>query len=139
MKKQILLVDDNAVIRKYLHALIEQRSEWGICGEAVNGADALLKIQSLQPDLVILDLCMPIMDGLETAKRLLHMRPALPIVLFSSYDSDEIHRKAMSAGIREVVSKGDPFHVLTQAIEKLLSSPPPPCKSSRPYRRLQHY
>jgi DNA-binding NarL/FixJ family response regulator len=83
-------------------------SEWEICGEAINGRDGIEKAQLLNPDLVVLDLSMPEMDGIRTAKVLNSLFPTLPIIMFTNFAEDQfLERDVMSAGIRQVVSKSD--------------------------------
>src|SRR5580704_14584836 len=103
MPKCILLVDDNAVIRRMLRAAFEQPG-WEVCGEAVNGQDAIDKARESKPDLIVLDLSMPIMNGIQAAPVLKRMLPTVPIVLFTLYGSDDLEQAASSAGVAAVVS-----------------------------------
>jgi DNA-binding NarL/FixJ family response regulator len=84
--KRILIVDDSTVLRNGLRSLLERHSGWLVCGEAVNGQDGLNKARELHPDIVVLDLSMPVMDGLEAAKHLSVISPCTPVVLFTNYD-----------------------------------------------------
>jgi DNA-binding NarL/FixJ family response regulator len=104
----ILIVDDHAVIRRSLRQLFESRSGWEVCGEAVNGRDAIEKARELKPDLIVLDLSMPEMDGLQAARVLKSVMPEVPIILFTNFGQDPfIEREALAVGIRDVVSKAN--------------------------------
>ena len=122
--QRILIVDDSAVIRESVRALLQQHPGWEVCGEAVNGIDGLLKARELRPDLVVLDLSMPMMNGLEAARQLKLFMPLIRIVLFTSHDGAQVQREARAAGIPEVVSKESAVGSLTTAIEKLLQLQP---------------
>jgi DNA-binding NarL/FixJ family response regulator len=110
----ILIVDDSAPIRRSLRALIERDEDWRICGEAENGEIAVEKVKELQPDIVILDLQMPVMDGLEAGRQIALVAPGTAMVLFTMHSCDQLVRDARAVGIKEVVSKSDglPTHLL---------------------------
>ncbi len=93
-----------------------------MCGEAVNGFDAVVKAGELKPDLVILDLAMPIMDGVRAAREISNSAPALPILMRTMYDgSSPLVLEAKKAGVARVVSKGEKGENLLIAIEDLLN------------------
>jgi DNA-binding NarL/FixJ family response regulator len=110
----ILIVDDSAPVRRSLRALIERDKEWRICGEAENGEIAVEKVKELQPDIVILDLQMPVMDGLEAGRQIARVAPGTAMVLFTMHSCEQLVRNARAVGIKEVVSKSDglPSHLL---------------------------
>jgi DNA-binding NarL/FixJ family response regulator len=124
MAKRILIVDDSLVVRYTLRSLLDGHSGWTVCGEAVNGVDALTKAKELAPDVIVLDISMPVMDGMEAARQLKQIRPSLPIVLFTSYESAYLQREAAAAGVRAVVSKASPAEQLLDAIERSLRGEP---------------
>jgi two-component system, NarL family, nitrate/nitrite response regulator NarL len=103
MPKRILIVDDSAPVRNTVKFMLESVSDWVVGGEARNGREAIDKVALLSPDLVLLDLSMPVMNGLDAARELSRIRPDLPIVMFT--DSPEIAREALLCGCRRVVSK----------------------------------
>jgi DNA-binding NarL/FixJ family response regulator len=105
MRKNILIVDDNAAVRKALRSLFETRREFVICGEAVNGKDAIEKARQLAPDLIILDLSMPVMNGLDAARVLAKAMPAVPLLMFTLYADPSLAAEAQAIGIRAVVPK----------------------------------
>ena len=92
--KRVLLVDDNAVVRSFLRKLFESQSEFEISGEAENGRDAVDKAEKLKPDLIILDLIMPVMTGLDAAPLLKHLLPDALTILFTQQEGSEVERLA---------------------------------------------
>ena len=114
MSNTILIVDDSAIIRHTLRACIEQKSGWKVCGEAENGKVAVQKVRELQPDLVILDFQMPVMNGLDAARQITTIAPDTPMVMFTMHSCEELLRDAKAAGIKDVFSKSDgvPEHLL---------------------------
>jgi DNA-binding NarL/FixJ family response regulator len=133
MPKCILIVDDNASVRRLLRAAFELPG-WEVCGEAVNGRDAIDKAQDLKPDLIVLDLAMPIMNGLEAAPALKCMLPTVPIILFTLYGSEELERAASSAGVAAVVSNNAALKMLVDQAQDLLEprEPDSPSGKTRP-------
>jgi DNA-binding NarL/FixJ family response regulator len=102
----VLIVDDHPAVRTAVRERFETSFLASIvCGEAENGADALLKAQQLKPDLIILDLSMPVMDGFEAAKALRRLFPAIQIVMLTAHYMETTKQAAMLAGITEVFSK----------------------------------
>src|SRR5215472_5955448 len=120
MATRILIVDDHMVIRKMLKALLETREGWEVCGEATNGREAVTKAQELKPDLMIMDLAMPIMDGIRASRELSKAMPTVPILMHTLHYSLELEVEAKKAGIREVVAKVDSGERLMNAIEALV-------------------
>lgn len=120
MSVQILLADDHAETRQATRRLLAGHPEWVVCGEADNGMDAVEKAATLKPDLVILDLSMPKMSGLEAAK-IIHMAdPKLPLLLFSVTGGDaQILEAIRAAGFRGAVAKTTPW-LLPEAVAVLL-------------------
>jgi DNA-binding NarL/FixJ family response regulator len=106
MPIRILIVDDSYVIRNSLRGSIERSTEWQVCGEAENGKIALQKVTELRPNLVILDLSMPVMNGLEAARQITCLAPKVALVMFTMHVSAQL-RKDARAAVREVISKSD--------------------------------
>lgn len=90
-----------------LRLCIEQNSEWRVCGEAENGQVAVHQAQKLDPDVVILDFQMPVMNGLDAARHIASSAPRTAIVMLTMHDSVQLRREAHAAGIREVLSKSE--------------------------------
>ena len=103
----VLIVDDQAAIRTAVRDLFESRFESVKCGEAENGAEAIVKAQKLKPDLIVLDLSMPVMNGFEAAKVLQKILPRVPVVLLTAHHMEATKRAALELGIRAVFSKHD--------------------------------
>jgi len=103
----ILIVDDSTLIRRLLRTWIEHDTDWQVCGEAENGEVALEKVKELHPDIVILDLQMPVMNGLEAARKISHRAPNTAMVMFTMHSCEDLLKDAHAAGIRDVVSKDD--------------------------------
>lgn len=104
----ILIVDDSTVIRRALRMLFESMTGWEVCGEAANGREGIEKAQQLKPDVMVLDMSMPEMDGIAVAKALKTKMPGLPIVMFTNFAEDQfLKHEVLSAGIAQVVSKSD--------------------------------
>ena len=119
MKKCILLVDDNEAVRTATRHFVERETEFEVCGEAVDGFDALERAQRLRPDLIVLDLEMPRKSGLQTARELRAMNIRIPIILFTMYADAVPSHDTLDAEIRAVVSKID-TSALREHIEGLL-------------------
>jgi CheY-like chemotaxis protein len=107
MLKRILIADDDASIRKVTRCFLESRTTCQVCGEAVDGADAVIKAGTLHPDLILLDYSMPVMNGIEAGAILKAMLPEVPVILFTGLDASSIEPAAISAGIRAVLPKTD--------------------------------
>ncbi len=119
MRKCILIADDNAAIRRMLKTLFEE-SDWQVCGEAVNGREAIEIARQVTPDLILLDLSMPVMNGIEAAPVLRSIFPRVPIILFTLYHNRVLEQKALAAGVTAVVSKADSVSVLVNQVGDLL-------------------
>lgn len=119
MSLRFLLVDDHDVVRMGLRALFTYRNDWEICGEAADGQDALAKVSNLSPDVVILDLSMPGLNGFETATEMRRIAPFTTIILFSIH---EIPVSAKAAGADAFVSKTAGLRPLLATIDRLTSS-----------------
>ena len=118
MLVRVLIADDSEPVRFGLHELIEDHAGW-VCAEAVNGYDAITKIQNLAPDILILDLFMPVMDGLQAAHALSKLVPDLPILLCTTDLPPSLVSMAKRWGIQGTVSKYD-YRQIISGIEALL-------------------
>ena len=101
----ILIVDDQAVVRAAVRDLFESDPGFEVCGEAENGVQAIAKARELKPDLVILDLSMPVMNGFEAARTLRQILPGVPVFLLTAHHTGATQQAAFDAGIRAVFSK----------------------------------
>lgn len=112
---QILIVDDSDVTRRILATIVRSR-HWSVCGEADDGWTAIRKFQERRPDLVLLDLAMPDINGIEVARMMSGLDPTVPIILFTVMDLEGIEDAARRAGIYAVVSKAQSWN-LVKSIE----------------------
>jgi DNA-binding NarL/FixJ family response regulator len=103
----ILIVDDSPYIRCSLRTYIEQNTDWRVCDEAENGQIAVEKVKSLKPDVVVLDLQMPVMNGLEAARQITSFSPTTAMVMFTIHASDELRKEAHAVGVIDVCLKSD--------------------------------
>lgn len=120
MSIRILIADDDDSIRRLLRRIVEDHPDWHVCGEAGSGPEAVAQAEQLTPDVAILDLAMPQMNGLEAARQIGKSSPRLPMLLLTVQDvSPELVREAKSAGFLGAVSKSTGNEVV-QGIETLL-------------------
>ena len=98
MRKRILVADDNELIRRQIRRILESDQELEICAEAENGADAVRKTQEYRPDLVLIDVFMPEMNGLTAVREIKRTSPSLPVLVFTLHDSGEIQIESQKAG-----------------------------------------
>src|SRR5579863_5766470 len=103
--KRVLIVDDNETVRRSLHSLIEMDSAFEVCGAAENGREAIEVAGLTLPDLVILDLAMPVLDGLQTAPMLIKTLPGVIVILFTGFEAPHLAEEAHRAGVHAVISK----------------------------------
>ncbi len=107
MTFRVLIADDSPAIRSVLRFFIEHRTDWQVCGEAENGRIAVEKVTELKPHAVILDLSMPVMNGLEAAREITRVAPNVQMVMFTLHTSEQLRKDAEAAGIKDVISKSD--------------------------------
>ena len=120
MAVRILIADDDAAIRRLLRRLIENHENWTVCGDALDGKDAVGKAAQLSPDVIVLDLAMPQMNGFQAAREISRATPEVPILLLTVQQlSRELTHEAQHAGFRGAVSKSTGSEVV-RAIESLL-------------------
>jgi DNA-binding NarL/FixJ family response regulator len=121
MAKCVLLVDDNSLVRRTLRRIFET-SGFEVCGELGDGNQAVKEAPILKPDLIVLDLSMPGLNGLEAAPLLRRLLPDVPIILFTIYPSVAILRNAQIAGVTSVISKDKEISCLVSEAEKLVGT-----------------
>lgn len=122
MGKRIVVADDNAAVRRALRGILELEGDWKVDGEAVDGRDAIEKAQKLRPDLIVLDVSMPVMSGLDAARVLRRIMPAVPLILCSLHTNDVLEQEASAAGVNAVVSKAQNMQVLVNKARELLAA-----------------
>jgi DNA-binding NarL/FixJ family response regulator len=117
--KQVLIADDSKTVRRILKLFLQAQRNLNVCGEAANGFEAVEQAKKLQPDLILLDLAMPEMNGAEAASVLKKLMPKVPIIVFTMY-SENIGRSLTSAiGVDMVLSKPDGMMALMEAVRTL--------------------
>jgi DNA-binding NarL/FixJ family response regulator len=122
MRKRVLIADDSTSVRDVIRTFLRDQEEIEICGEAVDGLDALKKAQSLKPDLILLDLVMPEVNGAVVASILKRKMPDLRIIMFTMY-SDNVSKALSSAiGVDAVLSKPDGMSHVVESINSLFDS-----------------
>jgi DNA-binding NarL/FixJ family response regulator len=119
LKLRILIADDHEVVRRGLCALLQTHEGWEVCGEAADGREAVEKAKQLKPDIVILDIGMPNLNGLAATRQLADFDPNYKIIVLTITDSDHVIREALNAGARGFVLKSDAVRDLVAAIEAL--------------------
>jgi DNA-binding NarL/FixJ family response regulator len=120
MTKTVLIVDDKAIIRQGLCQSFTREADFVVCGQAENGKEAIAKALETAPDLVVLDLSMPVMNGLDAARELKKLMPGVPLVMYSAFGETWSEEEARRAGISDVVSKSQPATVLIATARRLL-------------------
>jgi DNA-binding NarL/FixJ family response regulator len=120
MAPRILIVDDSSLVRNLLRTCFEAQSGWQVSGEACNGQEGIAKAQQVHPNLILLDLSMPVMNGLDAAKTLTQLMPSVPLVMFTSFMTSNLEREAMAAGIRKVIVKSGPLMDLIGCVRLLV-------------------
>ncbi len=116
---RILLADDHPVFRLGLCSLLGSHKGWEICGEAADGREAVEKCRQWRPDLLILDICMPRLNGVDAARQILRHNPVQRILVVTDVGSEQVIRDCLEAGVRGWVFKSDCAHDLTTAVEAL--------------------
>jgi DNA-binding NarL/FixJ family response regulator len=121
MKLRILLADDHEIVRRGLCSLLQKHEGWEVCGEASDGREAIAMAEQLKPDVIIVDIGMPHLNGLDTTRQLLQLDPRFKVIVLTITDSDQVIREALNAGARGFVLKSDAARDLVSAVEALQS------------------
>lgn len=121
---RIFIADDHDLMRRGLRALLEGQRNWLICGEATKGREAVAKVAALRPDIVILDICMPELNGIEATRQIRKVSPRTEVLVLSVHQSNQLIREVLEAGARGFVLKSDSATDLVSAIESLADHRP---------------
>ncbi len=116
---RILIADDHEVARRGIRALLESHPSWEVCAEASDGREAVELAAATNPDLILLDIGMPNLNGLEAARQILAVSPDVPILILTMHDSDNVVREVLRAGARGFLLKSDAGRDLVAAVEAL--------------------
>src|SRR6201987_1876184 len=115
---RLLIVDDHEVVRRGVRSLLSEQADWDVCGEAVDGQDALEKARELKPDLIVMDVSMPRLNGLEATSQVRNLLPQCEVLILSQHENSEMARQALKAGARGYVVKSSISRDLISAVAK---------------------
>lgn len=121
---RVLVADDHEVVRRGVRGLVESRPDWSVCGEATNGREAVEQAERLAPDVVILDIAMPELNGLEAARRIHKAAPRTEVLILTMHRSEELVRQVLAAGARGYLLKSDAGRDLLAAVDAVASHHP---------------
>ena len=121
MSFKILIVDDHEVVRQGIRTILRSRPQWEVCGEAVNGKDAIEKAKTLDPDVIIMDITMPEMSGIEATREITKLGLRSAVLVFTMHESKNLASTVQDAGARGFVLKSHAARDLLDAIEALLN------------------
>lgn len=121
MPVRILIADDHEIFRRGLRSLLESHAEWQVCGEATDGQDAVERVRELNPDVVVLDITMPRLNGLEAAQVIRTEAPQSKMVILSQHEPSLMKQAALSAGANAYVTKSEVSRELMMAIETMIA------------------
>jgi DNA-binding NarL/FixJ family response regulator len=119
---RMLIADDHEIVRQGLRSLVESRAGWQVCGEAVDGWDAVHKARELKPDVIALDIGMPNLNGLEAAREILRENPKARILFLTIYDTEQAVKSAVQIGAKGLILKSDAARELLVAVEAILKN-----------------
>jgi len=114
-----MVADDHEVVRRGLRALLEAQPDWQVCAEAADGRDVVKRAGELKPDVIVLDIAMPNLNGLEATRQLVKMDPAARVLILTLDDSEQLIRDVLSAGARGFLLKSDAARDLVSAVDAL--------------------
>jgi DNA-binding NarL/FixJ family response regulator len=122
MSARILIADDHEVVRQGVRSIISKaRPDWEICGEAANGEEAVKAVADFAPDVVVLDVTMPVMNGLEAASRIVAQRGACRVLILTMHESERLYANVREVGAHGYVQKSQAGRDLIRAIDQLLA------------------
>ena len=121
---RILIADDHAVVRAGLRTLLESRTGWEVCAEAVDGRDAVDKAAKLKPNVAVLDIGMPLLNGVEATRRIRESSPNTEVLILTMHESDELVKQVVEAGARGYILKDDAGRVLLAAVDAIRQDKP---------------
>jgi DNA-binding NarL/FixJ family response regulator len=119
-----MLADDHDVVRRGLRELLEEHEGWEVCGETANGRQAIEMVKNLRPNVAVVDLAMPELNGLEATRHIRKEAPETEVLIFTMHESEQLVRDVLEAGARGFVLKSDAARYLTSAVEALAQHKP---------------
>src|SRR5690242_16637165 len=120
MPARILIVDDHEVVRQGIRTILKARPQWEACGEAINGKEAIAKAKTLNPDVIIMDITMPEMSGIEATRQLVKEKVPSAVLIFTMHESRNLAETVREAGARGFVLKSHAARDLLDALERLM-------------------
>ena len=144
MSARILIADDHEVVRQGIRAILQTRPDWEICGEAVDGRDAIRLAKELRPDVIIMDITMPVMSGLEASQEIAKLQLPSRVLIFTMHESKSLGPSVRKVGAHGYVVKSRAARDLVDALDRLLAggtffdnaSPSGAKENDDPYRNL---
>lgn len=121
---RILIADDHELVRQGLRKVLEEQPGWVVCGEAVNGREAVAKARELKPEVLVLDFAMPELNGLEVARQVCATQPQMEVLILTMHESEQLARELLAAGARGFIFKSDAGKTLVTAVQHLLRHRP---------------
>ena len=121
LRKRILIADDHEVLRQGVRMTLQGEPDWEVCGEAADGKEAVEKALALNPDLVIVDINMPLINGLDTVRRIRRDRPHIKALVFTVHESDQTVREIIAAGAQGYLSKAQGGRDLVKVVKNLFA------------------
>ena len=121
-RKRILIVDDHEMLRRGIRSTLQKEPDLEICGEAVDGQDAINQVMALNPDLVILDINLPVLNGLVAIRQILRHRPETKILVFTVHDSEQTAKEVRATGAHGYLPKGQEGEDLLHVVKTLLTT-----------------
>ena len=118
-KARVLIADDHEVVRQGILSLVKMLNQFEVCGEAMDGRDAVQKAKELRPDIVIIDIGMPQLNGLDATRQIMRERPSTKVLVLTMHDSEQVVREVLEAGARGYLLKSDAGRDLVSALEEL--------------------
>jgi two-component system response regulator NreC len=116
---RILVADDHEIVREGTRILLQSEPGWEVCGTAKNGREAVEQAQKLQPDVIVIDMSMPELNGLDAAREIKRLLPTVEILMFTAHESEQLIRRVFEAGVKSYVVKGDASAHLLSAVRSL--------------------
>lgn len=123
-RARILLADDHEIVRKGLRTVLEERSDWEVCAEATSGREAVQLATETKPDVVVMDISMPELNGLEAARQIMKTLPRTEVLILTVHDSENLVQEVLDVGARGYLLKSDASDHLITAVESLLNRKP---------------
>src|ERR1043166_7914016 len=121
---RILIADDHEVVREGLRAVIEKQPAWEVCGVAETGREAVEKAGDLEPDIAVLDMGMPELNGLEATRQIKRLLPKTEVLIFTAHETEELVREVFDAGAKSFILKAEANRYLVEALKALSQHKP---------------